>query len=154
MSKKIGLVTHISSKGLTEILTERRSACGGCQTIHGCNTCLASAKIKAKVHNPIGARLGDIVEIQMDDKALWQSALILYGIPLLGLIGGAFAGPNTAILSFARESTTAVTTGLGGFILGIGIALVLGNSAYAKQHLIPSITRVVTPAIPSYSPSE
>jgi positive regulator of sigma E activity len=86
MSKQIALVTKITSKGLTEVLTERHSACGGCQTTHGCTTCLSSSKIKARVNNPVGARPGDVVEIHMKSRAVWQGALILYGFPLLGLI--------------------------------------------------------------------
>ena len=116
------VVTKTSSKGLSEVLTERRSACGGCQTTQGCNTCLSTAKIKAKVHNPIGAQTGDLVEIQMDNQAIWQGAMILYGFPLMGLIVGAIVGASVDVQWFAGESTLSVLAGLAGLILGLALA--------------------------------
>jgi sigma-E factor negative regulatory protein RseC len=150
MSKQIALVTKITSKGLTEVLTERHSACGGCQTTHGCTTCLSSSKIKARVNNPVGARPGDVVEIHMKSRAVWQGALILYGFPLLGLILGAIIGATIGGEVSADESTAAVLTGLGGLLAGLVLAIVTGNSRYAKNRLVPTITKVVTPAVPFY----
>lgn len=149
MSKQIALVTKITSKGLTEVLTERHSACGGCQTTHGCATCLSSSKIKARVNNPVGARPGDVVEIYMTSQAVWLGALILYGFPLMGLILGAVFGAGIGGgAGIADESTAAVLTGMGGLLAGLVLAVVMGNSRYAKTRLIPTITKVVAPAVP------
>ena len=149
MSKQIALVTKITPKGMTEVLTERHSACGGCQTTHGCSTCLSSSKIKAKVHNPVGARPGDVVEIHMASRAVWQGALILYGFPLMGLILGAITGAGIGGgEGYADENTAAVLTGLGGLLAGLFLAIVTGNSRYAKTHLVPTIIRVVTQSVP------
>lgn len=150
MSKQIGLVTKITTEGLTEVLTERHSACGGCQTTHGCTTCLSSSKVKARVNNPVGARPGDVVEIHMESRAVWQGALILYGFPLMGLILGAITGAAIGGEVSSDESTAAVFAGLGGLVAGLVLAIVTGNSRYAKTHLLPTITKVVTPAIPFY----
>ena len=68
MAKQIGLVIGTTAKGLTEVLTERNSACGGCQTTQGCKSCLTTSKIKANVYNPIGAQPGDLVEITDSGK--------------------------------------------------------------------------------------
>ena len=149
MTKQIGLVTRICTKGLTEVLTERTSACGGCQTTHGCKSCLTSKKIKAKVNNPIGARPGDLVEIHLAQSAVVQSAVILYGLPLSGLIIGAFAGVGLGLNWFADESAAAVVCGVVGLVLGLVMAVLLGNSAYAQKHLIPTIVRVIAPGVPA-----
>ena len=148
MAKQIGLVTRTSARGLTEVLTERKSACGGCQTTHGCKSCLTSNKIKAKVNNPIGARPGDLVEIHLAQGAVVQSAAIFYGLPLTGLIAGAFLGVGLGAGWFSNESTAAVLCGVIGLLLGLVSAVAFGNSAYAKKHLVPTIVRVVTPVVP------
>ena len=153
MPKQIAMVTKTASKGLTEVLTERHSACGGCQTTHGCSTCLSDSKITAKVNNPIGARPGDVVEIFMDSRAVWQGAAILYGFPLMGLIIGAVIGASLSGQWFADESTAAVLTGLAGLLTGFVLAMVTGNSRFAKSHLVPTITKVVIPAAASYDVS-
>jgi sigma-E factor negative regulatory protein RseC len=147
MAKQIALVTKILSKGMSEVLTERPSACGGCQPTYGCKTCLSGSKIKAKVNNSVGARPGDVVEIHMANRAVWQGALILYGFPLMGLVLGAAAGAGVSgAEAAANQSTAAVLTGLGGLLAGLVLAIVTGNSRYAKTHLVPTITQIVTPA--------
>lgn len=149
MPRQIGLVTQIFPQGLTEVLTERKGACGGCQPTHGCNTCLSTSKMKAKVHNPVGAQPGDIVEIQMENRAIYYSALILYGLPLIGLFIGAFFGMRMGKTWFENESLSAAFLGSGGMGIGFFLAMMTGNSAYAKQHLTPTITRILTPVIPT-----
>ena len=152
MAKQIGLVTQTFPKGLTEVLTERKGACGGCQPSHGCGTCLTSSKMKAKVHNPVNAQPGDIVEIQMDNSAIYFSAIILYGLPLLGLFAGAIFGVGAGKIWLESESLAAALFGIGGFGVGLFLAVMAGNSAYARQHLIPTITQVITPVMASDIP--
>jgi hypothetical protein len=66
---------------------------------------------------------------------------------ILGAIAGASIGGGEG---YANESAATVLTGLGGLLAGFGLAIVAGNSRYAKTHLVPTITRVVTPAVPFY----
>ena len=148
MAKQFGLVIRTSAHGLTEVLTERHSACGGCQTSHGCKSCLTSSKIKAKVNNPVNALPGDVVEIHLAQRALAQSAAILYGLPLVGLIVGAILGAGPLARWFSDPSTAAAAAGILGLTLGLVLAVMAGNSAYAKKNLVPTIVRVVTPAVP------
>jgi positive regulator of sigma E activity len=95
------------------------------------------------VHNPIGARPGDVVEIYMHHRALWQGAVILYGFPLMGLIFGAVAGARFGSHWFGNESTAAVLAGLAGLAAGLAIAVAVGNSRYAKRYLVPTITKII-----------
>lgn len=149
MPKQIGLVTQNLPQGLTEVLTERKGACGGCQPTHGCSTCLTSSKMKARVLNPVGANPGDVVEIHMDNRAIYYSAIILYGLPLIGLFAGAVLGAGVGNRWFENVSLSAALFGLGGIGLGFFMAMMIGNSAYARQHFTPTITQVVTPVIPT-----
>ena len=149
MPTQIGLVTRQLPGGLTEVLTERKSACGGCQPSHSCSSCLTSSKIKARVHNPVGARSGDIVEIHLDSRAIYYSALVLYGLPLLGLILGAALGAGNAGTWLANASVAPALFGVLGIAAGFAVAVAIGNSTFARQRLLPTITRVVTPVIPT-----
>lgn len=152
MAKQIGLVTRIFPRGLTEVLTERKGACGGCQPSHGCGTCLPNSKMKAKVYNPVDAQPGDVVEIHMDNSAIYYSAIILYGLPLLGLFAGAIFGVGTGKIWFESESLASALFGIAGFGVGLFLAVIAGNSAYARKHFVPTITQVITPAIASEIP--
>ncbi len=67
----------------------RTSACGG-----NCKACGASCETiehRIKAVNSIDAKLGDLVEIAMDDKNGLKASAILYLIPFLGFISGIFA---------------------------------------------------------------
>ena len=127
-------------------------SCSGCAPNHGCGTCLSNAKIKARAHNPVSARPGDLVEIHMDGKAIYLSALILYGIPLTGLIIGAIMGASMGSTWFDDESLAAALFGLAGIGTGFILAVIIGNSNYAKTRLTPTITRILTPVIPKDNP--
>ena len=153
MPKQIGLVIQNMPKGMTEVLTDNTGACGGCQPTHGCHTCMSHSKVKARVLNPIGARLGDLVEIQLEQRAILQSALILFGLPLAGLIIGAALGFGWAAGQTLRESSAGVVFGLVGLVLGFGMAVWAGNSNHARKHLMPTITKVITPAVPMQPPN-
>jgi positive regulator of sigma E activity len=41
MSIHFGLVRQIKENGLAEVQTDRRNACGGCQSSDGCRACLS-----------------------------------------------------------------------------------------------------------------
>ena len=62
MAEHIGIVIKKESDRYAQVVTDRKGACGGCQsTPHGCRSCLASAKMESRVANPLGAQAGDLV---------------------------------------------------------------------------------------------
>jgi sigma-E factor negative regulatory protein RseC len=103
--------------------------------------------MKAKVHNPVGAQVGDVVELYLDNRAIYYSAIILYGMPLIGLFTGAILGMALGRTWFESESLSAAICGIAGVCSGLFLAVVAGNSTYAKQHFTPTITQVITPVV-------
>ena len=70
----------------------KNSACSKCDK--DCALAGDSHEIKEmsiEVDNPIGAKKGKRVILEMGEKPLMLSALIIYVLPLIGLIGGYFA---------------------------------------------------------------
>lgn len=90
--EEIGRIMELNGKeALVKI--ERHSACSKCT--HKCNLASStheSDEIKVKVNNPIGASKGQLVKLEMREEPLVLASLIVYLIPLLGLITGYFAG--------------------------------------------------------------
>jgi len=77
--------------------TERRSACGGCESEKGCGTGLlaqvfGSRPVRVRAKNPVGADTGELVVIGLEEAAFLQSSVVLYLIPILGLLLGAALG--------------------------------------------------------------
>lgn len=80
------------------------------------------------VGNAVAARPGELVMVGTEDGVLLHAAMRAYGIPLLALLAGAFAG------SHFGADVHAALGGLGGLALSL---LIRGNNARA----IPVIIR-------------
>lgn len=66
----------------------RSDACGHC------NACfhLGSNEADLEIQNTLDAQVGDVVAIELRGKSMVRASLLLYGVPLLGLLLGVLAG--------------------------------------------------------------
>ncbi|MES2013028.1 MAG: SoxR reducing system RseC family protein [Pseudomonadota bacterium] len=92
MMEEHAIVTGlVDSQATLEI--ERRTACGLCGQKRGCGNATWGKLLGHKSHaftaeNPIKANVGDSVVVGIDERVVLNSALLLYGVPLLGLLVG------------------------------------------------------------------
>ena len=96
MLEENGIVVSIS-KGMAEVSVTPQSACGSCSASSGCGTSLIASLFpernsRFKVKNSLDAQIGEQVTIGLHESALQSASLILYLIPLAGLIFGAMGG--------------------------------------------------------------
>ena len=148
MAEHIGIVIKTEPNNFAQVLTDRKGACGGCQsTPHGCRSCLASVKMESRVANPLGAEPGDLVKVFLSSSNLYTGAAILYLLPILGLLLGAFIGiwASTALgLSKSFGSIGGAAAGLGlGYVAVIG----LDRSPRIRRRIMPTITAILTPKV-------
>jgi len=70
-------------------------SCGACQLA-------AEGKMVLEVEDPIGVKVGDLVEVAISEKALLLSYLIVYGIPVfcffLGVVLGSLISETMGII--------------------------------------------------------
>lgn len=107
-----------------EVETERQAACGICSASKGCGTALLADAFpkrqqRMRVSNGIGAQQGDRVVIGLDERALQRASYLLYGLPLLGLIGGALLGDAMASNWHVAGEPAAAIGGLCGVIAAL-----------------------------------
>ncbi|MBW1955220.1 MAG: SoxR reducing system RseC family protein [Deltaproteobacteria bacterium] len=144
MMKKIGLVVKTFDDRTAEIMADKQSACGGCQDTRKCKSCLSgSDKVVSLVQNLASAAPGDVVEIQHTQAALWESAALFYGVPVLGLLAGAFIGGSAANGWGMDESAGAAAAGIAGLILGLLVVVFSSKTAFGRRRWIPRIVRVI-----------
>ena len=93
----------------------RHSMCGKCGVCSGPN------EEKLEVRNPVGASEGDWVLVTTGEKNILVMALLLYGVPLLTLVGGFILGYR------GLESEI-----MGG-ILGLGLTALYFFGVYIKD---------------------
>lgn len=120
------------SGDVAEVATVRHSACGGCAAKQGCGTSLLAAwfpqrELTFRLQNPVDARVGDTVVIGLNEGALQRSSLLVYGLPLMGLLIGAIAGDQFFIaLAWPSE--------LGGIIGSLfGLTAALGFVRHGSE---------------------
>ena len=112
--------------GLAEIVTQQQSSCGSCAAKAGCGTSLLATwlpqrRLSFRLTNDIGASPGDLVVVGLDETLLQRNSLLLYALPLAGLLLGAIAGERGFLAVGLPAELGAVLAGL----LGVSAALLL-----------------------------
>jgi sigma-E factor negative regulatory protein RseC len=112
---------------LIELHTEAQTGCHACGAKSGCGSGLIAQMFPARFnqrlrlggsHLRVAPRPGDQVVIGIDERYLQKSSLLLYAVPLLGLIAGAILGQSLW--------GTELASILGG-LLGLSTTLVLNH---------------------------
>jgi sigma-E factor negative regulatory protein RseC len=119
----------VSCEGdMAQVEAERRATCGACSVRDGCGTSLLARTLGRRavlmlVRNPLQVQPGERVIVGVREKGLVQASLVVYALPLLGLILFAILGQLAAerLLSAAGELPS-ILSGLLGLIAGLVLA--------------------------------
>ncbi len=123
-----------------------QSSCGGCAAKKGCGTALLSQVVgkkftQFKVKNTINARAGDRIIIGLPEQALLTGSLVMYLLPLLGMIVLALiADAILAADAVARDMSVALSA-FSGFGLGMLMARFLLSSRQSHSAYTPVIIK-------------
>lgn len=122
--------------GSARVMYLRQSACSGdCHKCSGCGAAEQTMIFTAR--NPIGARAGDIVNVESATGPVLKAAAVLYMLPLVLFIAGYLVGMQWKL--------GGVTGGLA-FALGIGIAIAYDRLVMRKKNTEYTITGFVRKA--------
>ena len=145
MADHIGIVLKNESTHYALVVTDRKGACGGCQsTPHGCRSCLTSAKMKSRVANPVRAQPGDLVKVHLSSGSLYTGAAILYLLPVFGVLLGAFLGLGASALYGFGEAIGSIGGAAAGLCLGFAAVVALDRMPFIRRRIMPTITAIVT----------
>lgn len=103
--------------GRAQIAPDPDRSCGSCATQGGCSTKWLTALFPKRdltfvVDNRIGARPGDAVVVGVDEQLLQRSSLLLYALPLAGLLAGGVLGESVFSMLGAHPELGGVLGGL------------------------------------------
>jgi sigma-E factor negative regulatory protein RseC len=103
--------------------------------------------MESRVANPLGAQPGDLVKVHLSSSGLFTGAAILYLLPILGLLLGAFIGVWASTAYGVSESFGSIGGAAAG--LGIGYVAVIGldRSPRIRRRIMPTITAILTPKV-------
>ena len=147
MATEEGIVFKMgaSGAGTAWVKTTRSSACESCSSRHACHADSAGKEMEVEAVNTPGARPGDFVEFDLPGHLELKVSLLVWSVPLAGLIAGAVAGNLFhEALSLSRDPATLLGAGLG-LALAFACVRVVDRRAARGRRLVPHILRVVRP---------
>jgi sigma-E factor negative regulatory protein RseC len=95
--------------------------------------------------NQVEAKPGDTVLLTTGSTGVVKGAALLYGLPLLGLIGGAIAGSVLNSSIGLEETAASVVFALAGLIVSVLALRAVSARMDTKGELVPVIERIVKP---------
>lgn len=145
MADNIGMVLQTEPGGWALVSTDRKGACSGCESHpSSCAGCLAGAqKMESRVANPIGARAGDLVKVHLASSNIFTGAVILYLVPILAILIGAFTGAWAAHFFGLLAVIGGLLGTLIGLIAGFAVVIAMDRSAGIRKKMTPTIMAVV-----------
>ena len=100
-----------SKKQDAQVAIRRTSVCDGCR---GCSVGKEGKPLRVWAKNPINAKVGQVVEIELRAKTFLSATLIAYGLPLLAfLIGVGFGYKVSGLLNITAIEPFAMSMGVG-----------------------------------------
>ena len=130
MIEATGIVRELDGgRALVEV--QRRTACGGCASQGSCGTSVIAAwfgrrpsRLWARTAMPV--RVGETVLVSLPEATLLQASLLMYLLPVLGLVGGAALGSL-----LAGPGAGSDLPGIAGGVLGLLAGLAASRSRAA-----------------------
>ncbi|MDI0265882.1 SoxR reducing system RseC family protein [Clostridioides difficile] len=139
-----GFIMEIVDDRTAKLKMQRHSACAACGKCATTDS-TESKEILVEVDNTIGAKVGDHVEVSMDNMNVLKAAVMAYIIPLIALLVG-------TIGTYYILGAIGVTSGVEAISGLVGICLTILCYLYLKKNdkkfrdsreFIPVITRIL-----------
>jgi len=117
--------------------------CSHCNSGNGCGIgklaqmFCSNKPRKFSARNPVRAKVGDEVNVVLPEGMLLRSSLLMYGLPLSLLLGGALLGALFGSTGAARDGL-ALLGALAGLLAGFGLGRRLSRNT-TRQAIVQSI---------------
>jgi sigma-E factor negative regulatory protein RseC len=136
-----GIVAALSGQ-MAQVRIRKSSACASCEARHGCHI-HNTKEMMVDVKNDLRAKEGDVVEISVPTRSFVRTSLLVYFLPVLALIFGAYAGGAWAA-SLHLPPTLASILG-GGLATALSFAILrrIDRAAQGKAEFSPHMTRIL-----------
>lgn len=143
MAQKNARVTNVNTEGWAEVLVERGDACNNCESSQFCHALSDCSKLKTTVRNQAGAKPGDLVTIQMNTQKVFKAAVILYLVPIAGMLAGAIAGNGFSSGLGIEQTFATIIFAFAGLGFGFLVPVAFSRRISANKRLTPVITRII-----------
>lgn len=142
MSAENGTVQRIENNWAW-VLTQRKAGCDNCGHKGSCNMIEGADHMLVRAANNARARVGDNVELFLSTRTRIKSLLVLYILPVVGLLIGAVSGGSLSRLIGLSENLGTVLFTLAGLVLAFTLVRVLGKRMSSSEELTPVVSRII-----------
>jgi len=143
MIEEYGTVVELKGKQIAVVLCRRHSACDHCPSSGACQLDNDSESMLVEAFNPIGAEISDRVKVAASTKHFLQSSFMLYIVPIIGLLIGAFIGQSIGELTDVPIDPSLLSAILGiSFMAGTFLCIKLGTQALKRELFMPRIVEI------------
>ncbi|MEA3232139.1 MAG: SoxR reducing system RseC family protein [Thermodesulfobacteriota bacterium] len=147
MATEEGIVTAVTST-TAWVKTNRSSGCKHCSARHSCQP-QDNQETVVEVENPVNARVGDRILLNVETAALLKASFLIYVFPILCMIAGAGLGQGAGVVAGLNP---AWTSPVGAVIFFVGALFFMkskGNRLAQSAAYRPEIVRILATATPS-----
>ncbi|WP_371371544.1 SoxR reducing system RseC family protein [Sporomusa aerivorans] len=139
MTKEQEGIVLETAGGMAKVKASRHSDC------ENCGSCPGNTAIVVDALNPVGAQRGQRVALEVKEVNMLKAAFIVYILPLVMILAGAFAG---SFLANEQQAINPVWYQIGGgflaFVLSIVYIKYFDRNARANDKMRPVITRILS----------
>ena len=142
---RIGVILETSGDRAL-LSAPRRGICEGCAERGACGVDAAGGASKPEtleVLNPLGARSGDLVEFDLPGHTELRLSLVLWVLPLAGLVAGAASGAALhEVLGLSMDGATLLGAVLLGAMAFLGV-MAYDRHAARDPRCMPRVQRIL-----------
>ncbi|KLV06502.1 transcriptional regulator [Photobacterium ganghwense] len=147
MMRSLATVVAVETGRIT-VSCQQQTSCGSCGSRDSCGTGIVSKALPGRRHEiTIATRekasVGDTVEIGLSERSMLQSALLVYVLPLLGLVLGAILGQWWFVSLAGGGELGVIVTALGFAGAGLWLARRLATRLEGDSAYQPTLIRVL-----------
>lgn len=133
-----GIVLELLADGMAKVKTSRHNDC------ENCGACPGNSAMVLTARNPLGAKPGQLVAIEVKEVNMLKAAFIVYMQPLLAAFGGAVGGWLAAERLGMDVLMLQILGGVLGFALAIGYVKYFDISSKTNLSMQPVIRDILS----------
>lgn len=145
MATEEGIVTKIDST-TAWVKTTKTHACKSCAARGSCNVLGGGKEMEVEAINYAGAKIGEKVVLSFETSPLLKAIFLIYVLPILIMIAGAFIGQKMAPLVNLNPSILSAIIAFLFFGLTIIFVRSMANKLAKRDEYQPKVIRILKQA--------
>jgi len=142
MSEETGIVESVEGDWVW-VETQAKGACSSCGHRDHCQMIEGGDRMLVKARNDVHAKKGDEIEFFISPKMKIKCVTMVYMVPVLGLMVGAFSASSLSSLIGLNSKIGMALFSIAGLVIAYLLVRQYSKRVEVKNALIPLVTRVM-----------